>query len=251
MMPSMDSIYGTAPSDGPVPAKPAEVIPPQADKQDAITQFNAGIGSTLKADALRLLDVKVRPVETQEQATKLADHRAKVKLLLKDIEDRRKKIVEPIKREATAVDAEARTWSDPLKAWDKQAEQALLAFARLDEDRKRREELARQKVLQEAAEAQRKAEEAGDDKAAEAASVAIMHAEAVPVAAPVTGYKTDAGTTSLRKTWKVEVVDPSLVPDAYMVPDLQKLQAAVDAGAREIAGCNVFEHESLPVRTRG
>jgi len=248
---NINAFFDGGPVATPAPPKAPEVITQEAPKADALARFTEGIGSTLKHDALRLLDVKVRPVESQEQAAALADHRAKVKLLLKDIEDRRKKIVEPIKREATAVDAEARTWSDPLKAWDKDAERVLLAFQRMDADKRRREEEARQKQIAEAAEAQRKAEDAGDFAAADAASAQIMQVEAAPTLQPVKGYKTDAGTTSLRKTWKVEVVDPTLVPDAYLVPDLKKLQAAVDAGAREIPGCSVYEHESLTVRTRG
>jgi hypothetical protein len=65
----------------------------------------------------------------------------------------------------------------------------------------------------------------------------------------VRGFKTDAGTTSLRKTWTFEVVDAEKVPPIYLMVDTKKLQAAVDAGAREIEGCNVFERESLTVRT--
>lgn len=216
-----------------------------------MVRFTSDIGAALKADALAVLDRKIALVETTEVASKLADQRAQVKTLIKDIEERRKKIVEPLKKEAAAVDAEARTWADPLKAWDKRAEQALLAFEHLDADRKRRADAERQRGVEAAAVAQQQAELAGDSEAAEAASVAIMQVEAAHVDAPITGFKTDAGTTMLRKAWRVEVIEAAEVPDAYMVPDLKKLQAAVDAGAREIPGCNVFEHESLPVRTRG
>lgn len=235
----------------PVP-RPAKHEPVPAEVQTtALARFVGAIGESLKADALAVLSIVVKPVETVEAASKLADQRAGVKLLLKDIEDRRKRTVEPIKKEAAAVDAEAHRWADPLVAWDKKAEQALLAFKRLDEDRKRRELEERQKAVVAASQAQTQAEEAGDMATADAASVALMKAEAAPVEAPVRGFKTDSGTTSLRTVWKVEIVDPALVPDAYLVPDLRLLQKAVDAGAREIAGCHIQEVESLVVRTRG
>lgn len=245
-MPNMDDIYGVAPSDWPAP-----VPPTITSKADALAIFTTGIGSALKADALDVIAVKVRAVETIDQATKLADQRARVKLLLKDIEERRKNVVEPIKREAAAVDAEAKHWSDPLKQWDHDAERVLLAWQRAEGDKKRREEEARQRALIEASERQRIAEEAGKTAEAEEASREIMRVEAAPEPRPVTGFRTDAGTTSLRKTWRVEVIDASLVPDVYLVPDLPKLQAAVKAGAREISGCHIYEDESLTVRTRG
>jgi hypothetical protein len=248
-MPSIDDIYGF--ESRPVYRRPEVVTPPPAVPSTALARFQGGIGSALKADALQTISVPIKAVETREQATSLADVRAQVKLLLKTIEDRRKTMVEPLKREAAAVDAEARTWADPLKDWDRRAEQALLAFQRLTLDRLRRESEAKQKALTAAAEKQAEAEAAGDAQAAEAASLEIMRAEAVPEPQEIRGFKTDAGTTFLRTCWRVEVVNAEEVPPVYLVPDLKKLQAAVDAGARDIPGCHVHEVESLAVRTRG
>lgn len=216
----------------------------------ALARFVGDIGTAIKADALAVLQVPIKPVETQFDASQLANRRAQARVILKDIEARRKLIVEPLKKEAAAVDAEARTWADPLKAWDQNVERVLLAYQRLDADRKRREAEAQQEEIRKAAEAQAAAEQAGDAVAVEAASVQIMRAEAAPVAEPIRGFKTDAGSQSIRTRWMVEVVNAEEVPDAYMVPDLARLQKAVDSGAREIAGCNIFPQESMPVRTR-
>lgn len=246
-MPSMDDVYG-------VPVKPVRPVvvspPPAVVKADALALFRQD-PAALRASALAVLDIKVRPVETMDEATKLADQRAQVKLLLKNIEARRKQIVEPIKKDAASVDAEAHAWSDPLKKWDQNAERVLLAYQHKQADDARREEEARQEAIREAAKRQNQAEILGNVQAAEAASVEIMRAEAAAPAEPIKGFKTDAGTTSLRKRWTVEVVNVDEVPDAYLVVDTKKLQAAVDAGAREIPGCHIFEDESLSVRTRG
>lgn len=252
-MPSIDEIYGPPETERRAYRQPEVVTPPAAAPETtALVRFRDGIGAALKADLLHVLDIRIKPVEDKASALRLADQRAQVRTLLKNVEERRKKLVEPLKKEAAAVDAEARTWADPVKEWDKQAEAALLAFQRLEADRARREEAARQEALRAAAVAQADAEVKGDTAAVDAASVAVMHAElAAQPAAPVKGWKTDAGSQSLRTTWKVEVVNPEEVPPVYLVPDLKKLQAAVDAGAREIPGCNVYQHEALVVRTRG
>ncbi len=49
--------------------------------------------------------------------------------------------------------------------------------------------------------------------------------------------------------WKVRIVDADVVPDAFKVwvIDERALQAAVDAGAREIEGCEVYEDVSVRV----
>jgi len=233
-------------------ARPAPVaVVPTPSKETALTRFGQDAGSAIKADALALISVKVRPVETAEQATALAEKRAQVKLCLKDIEHRRKLVVAPLKQEAAAVDAEAHRWADPLEAWDKDAERALIAFRKLESDRARREAMALADMISAAAQKQLEAEKSGDAQAAEAASVEIMKAEAAPAPAEVKGWKTDTGSQSVRSRWKVEVINAELVPPAYLVPDLARLQRAVDAGARSIEGCNIFEDESLPVRTRG
>ena len=253
-MPTIEDVYGIADTQqAQLTIRPEVQTPPAVVpvKVDALTRFGQDAGSAIKADALELISVKVRPVETAEQAAVLAERRAQVKLCLKDIEHRRNLVVAPLKQEAAAVDAEAHRWADPLVAWDKDAERALIAFRKLESDRARREAQARDEALAAAAQKQLEAEKSGDVQAAEAASVEIMRAEAAPAPAEVKGWKTDTGSQSVRSKWKVEVINAEIVPPAYLVPDLAKLQKAVDAGARAIEGCHIFEDESLPVRTRG
>lgn len=253
-MPSMDDVYGTAPPLGPVPVKPAVATPSPAvliaEPVTALERFTGNIGTTLKADALAVLQIKVVVPDSLERAGKLSDLRAQAKALLKNIEERRKAAVGPLNAEVAAVNAEAHRWADPVQAWDKDAERALLAFQHAEADRVRREREAEAKRITEAAQRQSEAEAKGDEAAAQAASMEIATIEAKPNLPPMTGYKTDAGTAFIKKRWRVEVVDPALVPPAYLVPDLHKLQAAVDAGARDIEGCNISEEESLQVRTR-
>lgn len=218
-------------------------------RENALAVFRSD-PAALKASALSLLDMKVKPVETLEAANVVADKMAQTKTLLKNIEARRKQIVEPLKHEAADVDAEARRWREPIEKWLSDAERVVLAFRRKQADDAARAEAARQEAIREAAKQQQQAEIMGNVEKVEAASTAIMQLEAQAPAEPVRGFRTDAGTVSTRRRWTVEVVRPEEVPSNYLVPDLKALQAAVDAGAREIPGCHIEETESLTVRTR-
>ena len=55
------------------------------------------------------------------------------------------------------------------------------------------------------------------------------------------------GRGKIRRTWKVEVVNESEVPDDYWSVDERKLKAMVEAGMREIKGCRIYQVESLVV----
>jgi hypothetical protein len=103
----------------------------------------------LKHDALAVLNFKIQPVETVEAAAKLSDELSKAATLIKNIEARRKQYVEPLKKEAAAVDAEAKRWRDPVEAWIKRGKEVVLAFDRLQHDRARRAEEARQEAIRE------------------------------------------------------------------------------------------------------
>jgi hypothetical protein len=230
---------------------PSPAVP---QRENALAVFRSD-PAALKASALSVLDIKVKPVETMEAASSMADKMAQAKTLLKNIEARRKQIVEPLKHEAADVDAEARRWREPVEKWLSDAERVLLAFRRKQADDAARLEEARQQAIRDAAQKQHQASILGNTEAIEASSTEIMHLEAQAPTEAVRGFKTDSGTTSVRRTWKVQVVNAAEVPREFMVPDLRKLQAAVDAAPDpsqfSIPGCFVEEVETLVVRTRG
>ena len=53
---------------------------------------------------------------------------------------------------------------------------------------------------------------------------------------------------SSRTSWRCEIVDPTAVPRAFFTIDLALVQAAVNAGAREIPGVRVYQHTIQVVR---
>lgn len=229
---------------------PEVVTPSPAVRENALTVFRSD-PAALKSSALSVLDVKVpQVITTQADASKWAERLSEVRTVRKNIETRRKQIVEPLKREAKEVEAEAHRWDDPLIAYEEDVKRALSAFIRLDEDRKRREEEARQEAMRKAATQQEHARIMENTEAVEAASVELARIETQAPAVPVTGFKTDAGTIGTRKSWVVEVVKVEDVPPMYLMPDMPKLRAAVKGGIRVIPGCSITEESDLTVRTR-
>jgi hypothetical protein len=56
--------------------------------------------------------------------------------------------------------------------------------------------------------------------------------------------RTDSGSSYMRKKWIAEVIDEDLVPMEYKtkpIPDLPKINKAVKAGIREIAGVRIYQ----------
>jgi hypothetical protein len=59
------------------------------------------------------------------------------------------------------------------------------------------------------------------------------------------------GTLSVIRTWKVRVLNPALIPEAYKVPSENKLMEAFNAGIRSIPGCEFYEETSTRSLTKG
>lgn len=55
---------------------------------------------------------------------------------------------------------------------------------------------------------------------------------------------------STKYKWGWSVVDESLVPKEYLMPDPEKIERAVKAGVREIAGVSISEISSMTIRRR-
>jgi len=74
---------------------------------------------------------------------------------------------------------------------------------------------------------------------------------AVPVIPEDKGQvKTDTGITAYQKSrMKADIVDPEQVPREYCSPDTKKINAAVRAGVREIAGVRIYEDKKTVLRT--
>jgi len=148
--------------------------------------------------------------------------------------------------------AELRRKIDAKKA----AEDARLA--KIEADKNAKDEAARQeKERQEAIDLQAKlnleADNAGVDRVAVPIPEVVV-ADVLPPApeVPVTPKSekviADHGTAKIEVVWICKIIDPDKVPRAFCMPDIDKLDNAVEAGVREIAGCIIEESFDQKIR---
>ena len=95
-----------------------------------------------------------------------------------------------------------------------------------------------------------------DNRAAKAEAAGRPSPLPEPVAPLVSGppksLETDLGNTSFRTDWKAELVNPSLLPREYLMPDETKINAVVRAskGSIQIPGVRIFSVEVPVTRIR-
>ena len=68
--------------------------------------------------------------------------------------------------------------------------------------------------------------------------------------APETKIQTDAGSSTIKSEWTYKIIDADQVPREHCSPDDKLLKAAVKAGIRTIAGCEIFEDFKAAVRVK-
>ena len=168
---------------------------------------------------------------------KIADYQYKVELERREQERKQKEAAEALQKRLQAEADEANR---------KAREEAMRkAEAEAKSKREREEAEARERGAKEA-ELKALAEKAETERL-EALRLAEENARKIEVEAPTVlapvvqeesrAVRAETGSSSYQaKKWKAEVVDASLVPPAYCSPDQKKLDEAVRAGMRTIAG---------------
>jgi uncharacterized membrane protein YqiK len=145
---------------------------------------------------------------------------------------------EKLRKAAEAEEAKKRAIKEAQEQeWRKREEAA----------RKEAERLAKAGKAEAAAKARAEA-----DKAAKIAEERRQQAEEVQVIAPVlasTVNKTDG--IGARKNWKFEIIDKSLIPRKYLIPDLVQIGKEVRAAGDtlSIPGIRIFSEDKEVVRT--
>lgn len=57
--------------------------------------------------------------------------------------------------------------------------------------------------------------------------------------------RSELGSITLRTFWDFEIVDPLLVPSAYLIPNELAIRADIRLGIREISGIRIFERDVI------
>jgi hypothetical protein len=157
------------------------------------------------------------------------------------VEDARRQITDPLKRQAKEIEDAVRPVMTALDALITLGKTKVLGWQRAEAERVRKEREERERLE------------------AEALRIAQQQAEAqrrpveVPVPLPPVqeaprGVRTDYGTASVRRVWDFEIVDPAKLPAHFVMPNEQAIRGAVRAGAREISGVRIFQRDDLAVR---
>lgn len=170
-----------------------------------------------------------------------------IKGFLKNIEEARTRITQPMNEALRQVNAQAKDSAAPFMACEQKIKREMLRFSdeqdriRQEEQRKANEaaERERRKLQEQAQKAAAKGQEAKAEALADRASavVAPIAQQAAPAVAGI----------AIPKVWTFEVVDPSLVPREYLVVDERKIRGVVTAlkGAANIPGVRVFEQKRI------
>lgn len=180
------------------------------------------------AEAVEILDM-VRAFEIVDQDTMgFAEECSKdTKVKIKALAAKKKEAVGPLNQALKTVRGWFRPAEDHYRECEKIWKAKIAAYARAQAEAQRA-----------ALEAVQTAHQAGD---VQEVAQAMAKASEATVEIPK--------SISIRSVWRCEIANPTEVPQEYLSPDMDKIKAAVKAGAREIPGVKIWEDSSVTQRT--
>jgi len=179
-------------------------------------------------------DLKVTDNETFQMAV---DGAGTAKGFIKAIEGEKGKETEHYREYVNKVNNAAKFFTDTAK-------RVAEIFSRKSGDYQYKLQLAEREQQKKIEEANRKLQE---DLEEQAKKLGVEAPKVTPVKAPKpeTVIHTAGGHSQyLRRTWKVEILNPKEIPKEYLIPDLKLINQAVRMGVREIPGVKIYEDVS-------
>lgn len=177
--------------------------------------------------------IEVKGEKEQYEVTEIS---VQAKTLLKELDVMRRAVIEKPFRFTQKINGWVKQFSDRLDQVVKSAKKKLDDYAYLEIVRKREQE--------------RKMQEETDRRQAEidaAAKKAHVPRKDVPKLPPQVidkkpaPVRTESGSSTVRMVWVAELEDEAKVPREYMIVDMKKVNLAVKAGQRNIAGFDIKE----------
>jgi DNA polymerase III epsilon subunit-like protein len=177
---------------------------------------------------------------------------ARIKTIKSEADKGRKAIVEDMDKTKRSIDKAFReAVAQPLDAAIARVEAAIKPYAMEKIRRKREaEDLAAAALREAEALASAQAAETGAVTVEAQAALFDAVAEVVEAQAPVAPVRSATSTAGYAVRRVASIVAPGQVPREYWRPDLALVQAAVDAGARQIAGVEIREEIEVKNRRR-
>ena len=202
--------------------------------------------------------VKIRPqadeevIALHEQALRLCDYAEALVILSDDNVKAATNDLIIIGKLKKAMEAKKREYLDPPKVY---AEAIRETYSSLMDPIFRADKITGNKILVYRAEQKREhqeQEEINRLRLEAAQKDAALHNGEISepvnlvevVAPPPKHYRAEAGTLGTAEIWQFEVIDFSLLPDDYKLPDMVKIRKVVTAGAT-IPGVKAWQEETL------
>ncbi|MBT9166900.1 MAG: hypothetical protein DDT19_00224 [Syntrophomonadaceae bacterium] len=206
--------------------------------------------------AIMLQDSQRIVITTQEQNEKASAFLKVVKARYKELEEKRKAITQPLDTAKKEVQELFRRPLEMLGQAEGIIKTAILSFVQ-EQERKAGEEQRRlQELAEKEAEKERKrleeraqrAEAKGKEEKAEELREQAKEVEAIAPVLAQPDIRVEG--VSYRDLWRAEVVDVSLVPREYMIPNQQALDKIAQAtkGVIQIAGVKFVCTKIIAVR---
>ncbi|MCU0414190.1 MAG: hypothetical protein MUE91_07305 [Ignavibacteriaceae bacterium] len=193
--------------------------------------------------------------DTIDMAKSLVKDAQKIEKL---IEEKRVETKKPFLEKEREIDARAKELAGDLTSAIKGLREQIRSYE-IEKERIRQEEL--RKVQEEQARFETERRKAEEERAkleaeAKANGTPLPDIPAVPVVSDVSELDLrmrekeleQSKSKSLRTAWDYKIVDESLIPRMYMIPDEKKLRAAIKSGLREIPGLKIYEDPNLVLR---
>jgi hypothetical protein len=227
----------------------------EEDNEEQVTEILPAIAS-----ALSLMSVKPQFAQYVRRAEEMMNDAKKInitdeeslkfsvalggeaKKITKVLDAKRKEVTAEASEFIKQVNGFVKIFTDKLSDTETEVKRKIVAYqAKVELQRRKQEELARQA-------AEKVQEQVNKEAKAAGVEAPTVPAPVIPEAPTIT--RTETGTTAYQiKTWKCYVQSPDLVPREYCVPDGRLLNQAVKQGIREIPGCSIVEENSTRFRT--
>ena len=182
------------------------------------------------------------PVTTDKECSVLVGKTGEATKLLKKVDSEKLRLTKPAREYTKAVNNTAKLLTEKLGDAIKAAKGRIGQFQHRQELERRK---AEEKIKKASEKLQKDLEEQAKESGVEAPKVTPA-----PLPKPKKVAMSEEGSTAhVRKQWKADIVDEGAVPRNYCSPDLKKINAAVKAGVREIAGVKIYEDIQTVLRT--
>lgn len=182
-------------------------------------------------------------VKDETGHTGAIDHLSKIKGEKNGIEAAKKSLGDPFRLVYEKINAMFKVIAKPYEDADAMIQKKVKDYLRAKEEAIRQENERRQREAD---------EKAKKDIARSARTGAPPPAPAPPPVrvpeAPKTVAGTGGGTATAKRPWKFEIIDETIIPREYLMPNEKFIRAAVNAGKREIPGVRIYQDIELAIK---